>query len=173
MRMQGHQCQSLQRRHPRWGERFDGTVRFVRFRFIRPTEPGLCRSDAVLLQRCRLEPVHRAFPYWRPVANEANEAVLPVPRLAMRWPPRRRIRTIGLCSGLGDNRLTGTVPNTVSILSELINLCVLPFAVGCLKLVAAGRVRNQCRLDRVEVWCALSGICRRTASSGPSPRQPP
>ncbi len=48
----------------------------------------------------------------------------------MCWPPRRRIRTIELCSGLGDNRLTGTVPNTISILSELTNLCVLPFAVG-------------------------------------------
>ncbi len=173
MRMQGHQCQSLQRRHSRWGERFDGTVLFVRFRFIRLIELGLCSSDAVLLQRCRLELVHRAFPYWRAVADEACKAVLPVLRLAMRWPPRRCIRTIGLCSGLGDNRLTGTVPNTVSILSELINLCVLPFAVGRLKLVAACRVRNQCRLDRVEVWCALSGICRRTASSGPSPRQPP
>jgi hypothetical protein len=54
----------------------------------------------------------------------------------MRWPPRRRIRTIGLCSGLGDNRLTGTVPNTISILSELNFLCVLPFAAG---LSQAGR----------------------------------
>jgi hypothetical protein len=40
------------------------------------------------------------------------------------------MRTIGLCSGLGDNRLTGTVPTTISILSELTILCVLPFAVG-------------------------------------------
>ena len=125
MRMQGHQCQSLQRRYSRWGQRFDGLVHFVRFRFIRLTELGLCSSDAVLLQRCRLELVHRAFPYWRAVANEACKAVLSVPRLAMRWPPCRRIRTIGPCSGLGDNRLTGTVPNTISILSELINLCVL------------------------------------------------
>jgi hypothetical protein len=125
----------------------------------------------MLLQRCRLEPVHWAFPYWRALANEANEAVLSVLRLAMRWPPCRRIRTIGLYSGLGDNRLTGTVPTTISILSELASLCVLPF--GRLKLVAAGRVRNQCRLDRVEMCCALSGFWRRTASLGPSPRQPP
>ena len=81
MRMQGHQCQSLQRRHSRWGQRFDGLVHFVRFRFIRLTELGLCSSDAVLLQRCRLELVHRAFPYWRAVANKACKAVLPVPRL--------------------------------------------------------------------------------------------
>ena len=81
VRMQGHQRQSLQRRHSRWGQRFDGIALFVRFRFIHPTELGSCRSDAMLLQRCRLEPVYRAFPYWRAVANEAYKAVLPVPRL--------------------------------------------------------------------------------------------
>ena len=130
MRMQGNRCQSLQRRHSRWGQRFDGIVLFVRFRFIRLIELRLCSSDAMLLQCCRLELVHRAFPYWRAVANKATEPVLPVPRLAIRWPPRRRIGTIGLCSDLGDNRLTGTVPNTISILSELTLLCALPFAVG-------------------------------------------
>ncbi len=172
MRMQGHQCQSLQRRHSRWGQRFDGLVLFVRFRFIRPTELGLCRSDAVLLQRCRLERLHRAFPYWRAVANKATEPVLPVPRLAIRWLPRRRIGTIELCSRFGDNRLTGTVPTTISILSELTSLCVL--AAVCLRAVSSwSPLASQCRLDRVEVWCALSGFCRRTASSGPSPRQPP
>jgi hypothetical protein len=33
VRMQGHQCQSLQRQHSRWGQRFNGIVHFVRFRY--------------------------------------------------------------------------------------------------------------------------------------------